>query len=256
MKPFLTTWKYAAALLLVTMLIAAPPGSALYLVARGLYLSSVLTPLLLVAPLAAVSSTVHGHIFLPALQSALGRSAALVKWGQWAATRPDLVPASICDTLSSLHAHAPEHGARFTRSEVEAAIGMPIESFFDAFKETPMASGSIGQVHWARLNGTAVAVKVRHPRVSAELEADFQLLSAMAAVVDCLPGLHWLDAQSTIRQFGWSLQRHASLEDEAHWLRAVGHNFRSWSDVLVPRPIFASPSVLVETLLPGAPIGD
>ena len=79
-------------------------------------------------------------------------------------------------------------------------------------------------MHLARLNGSAVAVKVRHPRVGAELEArlraaraaayaqplhtsareqaDFRLLELLARAVDSVPGLRWLDAQSTVKQFG------------------------------------------------------
>ena len=242
--------------LVLALLLAATPASPFYLVGRGLYLCTVLTPMFVIAPAAAISPTVHVNILLPLMRRSLGCSAALVKWGQWAATRPDLVPASLCDVLSALHAHAPVHTAGVSRGEIEAAIGTSIESYFESFSDTPLASGSIGQIHVARLNGTQVAVKVRHPRVSAELEADFQLLELVAAIIDRLPGLGWLDAQSTIRQFGWALQRQASLEDEAHWLRAVGHNFRSWTDVIIPQPILATPSVLIETLVPGLPIGE
>lgn len=247
---------YGISGLLVALLLAASPSSPLYIVGRGLYLCSFLTPVVLLAPGAAVSATVKQHAFLPTVRFALGQSAALIKWGQWAATRPDLVPASLCDVLSLLHAHAPVHSTSFSRAEVEATIGVPIDSYFEEFEPTPLASGSIGQVHIARLNGTLVAVKVRHPRVAAEIEADFLLLELVATVIDQLPGLQWIDAQSTMRHFGWSLQRQASLEDEAHWLRAVGHNFRKWSDVVIPSPIVSSPSVLIMTLVPGLPIGD
>jgi len=281
--------------LLLALLLACAPQTVL-LLNRALVLSLALSPAVLLSPAAAASSTIQQCLFLPALRHALGRSAALTKWGQWAATRPDLVPPSVCEALSVLHAHAPAHAAAISRAEVEAATGASIEDYFDAWEDEPLASGSIGQVHLARrtdsassvmrdsflpqvhlarLNGSAVAVKVRHPRVGAELEArlraaraaayaqplhtftareqaDFRLLELLARAVDSVPGLRWLDAQSTVKQFGWALQRQASLEEEARWLRLVGRNFEAWGDVLLPAPLSASPSVLIETLVPGA----
>ena len=260
--------------LLLALLLASAPQTVL-LLNRALVLGLALAPAVLLSPAAAASSTIKQCLFLPALRHALGRSAALTKWGQWAATRPDLVPPSVCEALSVLHAHAPAHAAAISRAEVEAATGASIEDYFDAWEDEPLASGSIGQVHLARLNGSAVAVKVRHPRVGAELEArlraaraaayaqplhtftareqaDFRLLELLARAVDSVPGLRWLDAQSTVKQFGWALQRQASLEEEARWLRLVGRNFEAWGDVLLPAPLSASPSVLIETLVPGA----
>ena len=185
-KRFSGKWCYGIWLLLA-LLLAVTPSSPSYLIGRGVYLCMLMTPVVLLAPGAAVSATVQQQAFLPAVRFALGRSAALIKWGQWAATRPDLVPASLCDVLSQLHAHAPAHAASFSRAEVEAAVGAPLESYFESFDALPLASGSIGQVHLARLNGTSVAVKVRHPKVAAEIEADFLLLELLATIIDQLP---------------------------------------------------------------------
>lgn len=32
---------------------------------------------------------------------------AFIKWGQWAATRPDVFPADVCEALSRLHMQVP-----------------------------------------------------------------------------------------------------------------------------------------------------
>lgn len=46
---------------------------------------------------------------------------AFIKWGQWAAARPDLLPRDICDALSDLHSNARAHSfaeVSFVRSDV------------------------------------------------------------------------------------------------------------------------------------------
>lgn len=69
---------------------------------------------------------------------------------------------------------------------MEEAFGMQLEEVFDSIETVPVASGSIGQIHRAKLSrkgsaitgcrpGQIVAVKVRHP-VS---EADGQVSGGM-----------------------------------------------------------------------------
>ncbi|XVF40612.1 hypothetical protein PTKIN_Ptkin01aG0128000 [Pterospermum kingtungense] len=64
---------------------------------------------------------------------------AFIKWGQWAATRPDLFPGDPCTKLSELHSKAPEHSFAYTKKTIERAF------------EEHVASGSIAQVHRASL---------------------------------------------------------------------------------------------------------
>jgi ABC1 atypical kinase-like domain len=100
---------------------------------------------------------------------------AFIKWGQWAATRPDMFPTDLCDVLASLQtgqfdghmwimqfqgvphalrgmtarcarAAAPRHAFKHTRRTIEAAFRMPLEELFSEFSTTPVASGSIAQV--------------------------------------------------------------------------------------------------------------
>ena len=47
---------------------------------------------------------------------------AFIKWGQWAATRPDMFPQDLCQKLSSLQSGAPQHSFAYTRKAVEAAF--------------------------------------------------------------------------------------------------------------------------------------
>ena len=70
---------------------------------RALHLGLALSPLLLTGPAAMLIpplAPMHHQVLLGALE---GSGAAFIKWGQWASTRPDLLPPGLCDALSKLH---------------------------------------------------------------------------------------------------------------------------------------------------------
>jgi electron transfer flavoprotein alpha subunit len=48
----------------------------------------------------------------------------------------------------------------------------------------------------------------------------------------------------------------AHLQVEAHHLEVLNHNFRKWSTVKFPSPIYASSAVIIETFEPGAIVSD
>src|SRR6478736_8541444 len=73
-----------------------------------------------------------------------------VKFGQFLATRPDVVGVRVARDLEALQ----DRMAPFPRAEavatVEAGLGAPIDSLFIGFSK-PLAAASIAQVHQARV---------------------------------------------------------------------------------------------------------
>ncbi|KAG6010930.1 hypothetical protein E4U21_002600 [Claviceps maximensis] len=77
---------------------------------------------------------------------------AFIKLGQWAASRSDIFPNEMCDTMSKLHSNAPAHSMHATRRTVEAAFdGRPFQDIFDEFDQKPLGVGAIAQVYKAKL---------------------------------------------------------------------------------------------------------
>lgn len=81
---------------------------------------------------------------------------------------------------------------------------------FSTFEPRPHASGSIAQVHEARLSrvgaalagchaGARVAVKVAHPGVATNMLLDMKLLEAAAAGASQLPMLKELRLEDSVR---------------------------------------------------------
>jgi aarF domain-containing kinase len=183
---------------------------------------------------------------------------AFIKWGQWAATRPDLFANDLCTELSKLHTKAPAHSYAYTKKTVEKAFGRKISDIFVEFEEEPVASGSVAQVHRARLNFKhpgqktkiiTVAVKVRHPGVGDSIRRDFSIINAVAKTSRYIPALNWLRLDESVQQFAVFMMSQVDLAREAAHLSRFIYNFRMWKDVSFPKPLYplVHPAVLVET---------
>ncbi|PNW77308.1 hypothetical protein CHLRE_10g430800v5 [Chlamydomonas reinhardtii] len=239
----------------------------LALAARALYLCMLFLPALVTAPLASLGGAAARERWLRLVQWTLENAGpAFIKWGQWASTRPDLFPEDLCLHLEQLQTSAPAHSAAHSIATVQAAFDSPLGELFEVFSEQPLASGSIAQIHVATLSekgaalvgggataGATVAVKVRHPGVTGIMHRDFILMQRAAALCSRLPGLAELRLEESIRQFGGPLKEQLDLSVEASHLSRFNANFRAWSHVRFPVPLYplVSTDVLVESFEEG-----
>ncbi|CAI9760288.1 unnamed protein product [Fraxinus pennsylvanica] len=77
---------------------------------NALYLAVLFTPTIAMAPFANSFGPQFRKLMLQAVHQTLERAGpAFIKWGQWAAARPDLFPRDLCIELAKLQAAAPEH---------------------------------------------------------------------------------------------------------------------------------------------------
>ncbi|KAK6149836.1 hypothetical protein DH2020_017361 [Rehmannia glutinosa] len=231
----------------------------IFLLIRAFYLAVLFTPSIVMAPFADSFGPDFRKLWLQVVHQTLERAGpAFIKWGQWAATRPDLFPRDLCTELSKLHMKAPEHSFAYTKKTIERAFGRKINEIFDDFEEEPVASGSIAQVHRASLRSQypgrqikpiLVAVKVRHPGVGESIKRDFEIINAVAKISNFIPALNWLRLDESVHQFGVFMMSQVDLAREAAHLSRFIYNFRSWRDVSFPKPVYplVHPAVLVET---------
>ncbi|KAK3143477.1 hypothetical protein QOZ80_4AG0300790 [Eleusine coracana subsp. coracana] len=226
---------------------------------RSIYLALLFTPSLVMAPFADTLGSKYRKTWLRLVHRTLELAGpAFIKWGQWAATRPDLFPSDLCTELSKLHTKAPAHSFAYTKKTVEKAFGRKLSEIFENFEENPVASGSVAQVHRAVLRfrypnqqtrRVTVAVKVRHPGVGEAIRRDFSIINAAAKVSTYIPTLNWLRLDESVQQFAVFMMSQVDLAREAAHLSRFIYNFRRWKDVSFPRPLYplVHPAVLVET---------
>ncbi|KAJ4837742.1 hypothetical protein Tsubulata_015335 [Turnera subulata] len=230
------------------------------LIARAFYLMVLFSPSLIMAPFADSFGPEYRKLWLRVVHRTLEKAGpAFIKWGQWAATRPDLFPRDLCIKLSELHSKAPEHSFAFTKKTIEKAFGRKLSEIFEHFEEAPVASGSIAQVHRATLKfqypgkkqtkSTVVAVKVRHPGVGESIRRDFNIINFAAKLSAFVPALNWLRLDESVQQFAVFMLSQVDLAREAAHLSRFIYNFRRWKDVSFPKPVYplVHPAVLVES---------
>jgi predicted unusual protein kinase regulating ubiquinone biosynthesis (AarF/ABC1/UbiB family) len=90
------------------------------------------------------------------------------KLSQWICSRLefqyDLENYYLIQELSKLYENCPAHDFSISREIIERFYEDKLENIFQSINETPIASGSIGQVYEAVMKtGQKVAIKIRHP---------------------------------------------------------------------------------------------
>ncbi|CAE7915486.1 unnamed protein product [Symbiodinium necroappetens] len=212
-----------------------------------------------------------------------------VKLGQWAATRPDLIPEDVCSHLGHLHDSTEPHSLQHTHKVLR-------ESFSDTWfrhlliEPEPIGSGCIAQVYRGRLltsgatssskasplrllgsrlhrfcggscSSTArpsveVAVKVVHPQVQRAVDVDLQVLDQLAGISKHV-GAERLGIPLMLRQFSAFLKAQTNLETEAQNLRRMKQMLASCDGSVVIPEVFdrwVAPNVLVMSFEEGEPL--
>ncbi|MCH4295887.1 ubiquinone biosynthesis regulatory protein kinase UbiB [Shewanella sp. 3B26] len=113
-----------------------------------------------------------------------------IKFGQMLSTRRDLLDDQWAEQLAMLQDRVPPFDSALARAAIEEELGCAIDTLFDDFDDTPLASASISQVHTATLksNGEPVVLKVLRPNVEAKIHADLELMLQVAGWMERLLG--------------------------------------------------------------------
>lgn len=191
------------------------------------------------------------------LDSAEALGGTLIKAGQFASSRPDLLPAAYTAELSSLQDRVPPQPPGVIQAAVARELGRPVSEAFAGFDPEPVAAASIAQVHRATLpDGREVAVKVQYPGIPALIEADLEALeSIFDAIARLEPGVRLQPIADYLR---WTLPLELDFEREARAMTrlrgALGHR----DDVVVPTVVegMTTEKLLVMDFVEGVRISD
>lgn len=160
-----------------------------------------------------------------------------VKFGQFLATRPDVVGMRIASDLSALQDRMPPFPMAQARAIVEAAHGRPVEQIFASFGE-PVAAASIAQVHRARLpDGREVAVKVLRPGIRDRFQRDLGAMRFGAELAERRSAeARRLRFTGVVETLARSVTMEMDLRLEAAALSEFAENTKDDPDFRVPEP--------------------
>ena len=160
-----------------------------------------------------------------------------IKLGQMLSTRPDLVGPELAKELAQLQTDTPADSAATVRATIEAELGQRPAALFAHFKEEPLASASIAQVHVARLHsGEHAVVKIQHAGIQEKILPDLDILSSLAELAEKHSSqLRPYQPEEVVRQFRRTLLRELNFSFERRNLEEFGVNFAQDETVHVPR---------------------
>src|SRR5439155_9599253 len=140
----------------------------------------------------------------------------------------------------------------FDYQEVEKTfvedLGQTPLEIFETFDTTPLATGSIGQVHVATLRGRKAAVKVRRPTIVSDFNADIAAMKFTVNIVKLLRirKLYWIIAP-TEEFIAWT-QDELDYRREAHYMDELGRNARTNEHEKVPAVFWSCTTARILTV--------
>jgi ubiquinone biosynthesis protein len=161
-----------------------------------------------------------------------------IKLGQMLSTRSDLVGREVARELARLQSDAPPDPPGVAEATIEGELGKPPAALFAHFESTPFASGSIAQVHHARLHtGENVVVKVQKEGIESQVETDLDILSDLAEPAERhIPSLKLYHPVAVVRQFTRMMRRELDFGRELRNLQQFGRSFAADDSVHFPVP--------------------
>jgi predicted unusual protein kinase regulating ubiquinone biosynthesis (AarF/ABC1/UbiB family)/nucleotide-binding universal stress UspA family protein len=163
------------------------------------------------------------------------------KLGQILSTRPDLLPPAFVEELATLQDRVTPLSEREVVTVMEEELEVPWEDVFESIDPTPMAAGTIAQVHRAALaTGERVVVKVQRPTAERDILLDLGLLERFAERTGDRPAFRQVvDMHAIIEHLSTSLRRELDFRQEAA-------NIEQMRRVLSPYPRLEVPGVYTD----------
>jgi predicted unusual protein kinase regulating ubiquinone biosynthesis (AarF/ABC1/UbiB family)/nucleotide-binding universal stress UspA family protein len=194
-----------------------------------------------------------------ALRSAMEElGPTFAKLGQILSTRPDLLPPEFIEELASLQDNVPPLSEAEVVAVMEQEMGVPWEDVFESIEETPMAAGTIAQVHRATLaDGSRVVVKVQRPTAREDIMQDLALLQLFAKKTERRPAFRQvIDMPAVFEHLSESLKRELDFRQEAGNIDRMREVLQPYPRLDVPgvQHELSSPRLLVMEEVQGAPI--
>jgi ubiquinone biosynthesis protein len=186
---------------------------------------------------------------------------AFIKMGQLLSLRPDIIPPEYAGELEKLQDRTPPVPFAAVRQTVEDEFGQALGEVFELFEEIPVASGSIAQVHKARLKGggDTVAVKVLKPGTREIVETDLAIITMFVRLAShYIPEFHAYNPAQMMHEFSEVLLNQLNFLREARTMERFRKFFAGDGFIHIPNvhPDYTTNSVITMEFIDGIKVSD
>ena len=190
-------------------------------------------------------------------KTAVRMGGVMIKVGQFLSARLDVLPRVITDELTGLQDEVAPEKFEDILQVVENEFGCKLEERFTKFNQAPMASASIGQVHYAQLcttdeNGLpcpAVVVKVQRPHIHEIVDVDLEAIRTVGRWL-----MRWkkikkhINIPGLIEEFSRTTYEEMDYLHEGKNAEIFAENFKDDPKIRVPKIIWSHTTERVLTL--------
>ena len=181
-----------------------------------------------------------------------------VKFGQMLSARPDIVPPSIVKELELLRESVQPFDSDTAVKILEDDLGLSLNQIFSSFDLTPVAAGSVAQVHYAELiTGEHVAVKILRPNIEIQIKKDITLFRQVVSLVEIYKSdVKKLKISKIIDELSQSILAELDLRKEAVSITRFAENMQEFTYIHVPQVYhqWSSKNILTMERMQGIPI--
>lgn len=192
--------------------------------------------------------------------------AVYIKFGQIVSTRADVLPPEYATELAKLQDASPPITAAEVRAVIAEELGTAADRLLASLDDTPLATGSIGQVHCGRITlnpkdaapGTGggagsrridVVVKVRRPGVVAQINEDLEIMAELAKRAErASTRAAAVHLAALVDEFSQTLRSELDYLQEARNVERFAANFAGDGRVHIPRVFWDTTTARVLTL--------
>lgn len=181
----------------------------------------------------------------------------IIKVGQFASSRLDILPVTITRELESLQDEVAPVPFDEIRRQIEHELGFELETAFESFDETPIAAASLGQVYRAKVAESLAdevgvretVVKVLRPGIEQVVEVDLRALRKVGQWLSRIKLVsRRANAPALVEEFSLVSMNEIDYFHEAENLERFKENFAQETRVKVPSIVWERTSKRVLTL--------
>ncbi|GGC48596.1 ABC1 kinase family protein [Chelatococcus reniformis] len=161
----------------------------------------------------------------------------LIKLGQYAGARVDLLPKEVTDVMADLHDAVPPAPAPAIVAQLEADFLLPLRDLFRTFEPAPIGAASLGQAHRAELpDGRRVVVKVLRPGIDLIVENDLVIIGRFIRLMKRIGSIRRrVDLDVLANEFITVTRRELDLLAEGRSSERFARQFSGDPEVYVPK---------------------